>query len=111
MREIIRSSGTTNEGRVMPTLHIEHPISDLDTWLGAFGRFEEARRGAGVIAQRVAHPVDDDKYIVVQLDFETTEGADNFKTFLETRIWTNPDASPALAGTPTARVLVEADPA
>ncbi len=74
----------------MPTLHIEHPISDLDTWLGAFSRFEQARRGAGVIAQRVAHPVDDHNYIVVQLDFETTDDADNFKSFLETRIWSNP---------------------
>jgi hypothetical protein len=32
----------------MATLHIEHAINDLDTWLGAFGRFTEARRKAGV---------------------------------------------------------------
>ncbi len=44
MREIIRSSGTTNEGRVMPTLHIEHPISDLDTWLGAPCRHADGTR-------------------------------------------------------------------
>lgn len=23
----------------MPTLHIEHPITDFDTWNAAFGRF------------------------------------------------------------------------
>ena len=93
----------------MAILHIEHEINDLDTWLGAFGRFEEARRGAGVIAQRVTHPIDDDNYIVIQLDFGTAEEAENFKGFLENRIWTNPDASPALAGTPKARVLLEVD--
>ncbi len=49
----------------MATLHIEHPITDLQTWLGAFTRFEDARRKAGVRAQRVRQPVDDDKYIYV----------------------------------------------
>ena len=55
----------------MATLHIEHPITDLDTWLGTFTKFEEARRNAGVIAQRVQQPIEDDKYIYVWLDFET----------------------------------------
>ncbi len=89
----------------MATLHIEHAITDLDTWLGAFNRFEEARRNAGVRNQRVMQPTDDDKYIVVQLDFEDSEAANGFKAFLETRIWSNPEASPALEGTPKARVL------
>jgi hypothetical protein len=31
----------------METLHIEHPISDLETWFGAFNRFAEARSRAG----------------------------------------------------------------
>ena len=82
----------------MSTLHIEHEITDLETWLGAFRRFEEARRGAGVRAQRVSHPIDDQNYIVVQLDFETTEEAEAFKSFLENRIWSNPDARPLSAG-------------
>ena len=93
----------------MHILQIEHEISDLETWLGAFARFEEARRGAGVQGQRIAHPVGDDKYIVVQLDFGSAEEAQNFKGFLENRVWSNPDASPALAGTPKARVLLEVD--
>ena len=94
----------------MATLHIEHAISDLDTWLGAFSRFEDAREGAGVRAQRVSQPVDDDKYIVVQLDFESEEEADQFRGFLETRVWSNPDASPALVGEPRARVLRDVTP-
>jgi hypothetical protein len=90
----------------MATLHIEHPITDLETWLGAFGRFEEARRQAGVTAQRVWQPVDDEKYICVDLDFESVERATAFKTFLETKVWSSEEASPALSGTPRARVLV-----
>jgi hypothetical protein len=91
----------------MATLHIEHAISDLDTWLGAFGRFAEARTNAGVKAERVHQPVDDDRYIYVELDFDETEQAEGFKNFLEARVWSNPDASPALEGTPRARVLSE----
>jgi hypothetical protein len=89
----------------MATLHIEHEITDLTTWLGAFGRFAEVRGNAGVKAERVAQPVDDDHYIYVELDFDTAEQAEGFKNFLETKVWGNPDASPALGGTPRARVL------
>ena len=91
----------------MATLHIEHPITDLQTWLGAFKKFEGARRKAGVRSQRVRRPVDDDKYVYVALDFDSVEEAAAFKDFLETTIWASPESSPALDGTPRARVLIE----
>ena len=96
----------------MPTLHIEHAISDLATWLGAFNQFADARRDAGVTAQRIHQPVDDAKYIVVQLDFDTSEDAERFKDFLESVVWKSQELSPGLAGTPRARILreVEATP-
>jgi hypothetical protein len=94
----------------MATLHIEHPITDVQTWLGAFGRFEEARRQAGVKEQRVHQPVDDDNYIYVELDFDTPEQAEEFKIFLETNVWSSPDVAPGLDGTPRARVLREVQP-
>jgi hypothetical protein len=92
------------------TLHIEHPISDLGTWLTAFARFGDAREEAGVVGQRIYQPVDDDKYIVVALDFETTGRAAEFKEFLETVVWESRDLSPGLAGTPQARLLEEVTP-
>jgi len=91
------------------TLHIEHQITDLGTWLGAFNKFAEARKGAGVVAQRVHQPMDDDQYIYVQLDFAQPEQAEAFKGFLETVIWASSDASPGLAGQPTARILTAVD--
>lgn len=93
----------------MATLHIEHEITDLATWLGAFNTFADARAGAGVVAQRVHQPADDDSYIYVQLDFAQVEQAEAFKQFLETVIWKSPEASPALAGSPTARILTAVD--
>jgi hypothetical protein len=93
----------------MATLHIEHPITDLETWLGAFGRFGGARAKAGVKNERIHQPVDDDRYILVELDFDTTEQAEAFKGFLATNVWSNPEASPGLDGTPRARVLTEVE--
>ena len=31
----------------MATLHIEHPITDFETWTAAFERFADTRRRAG----------------------------------------------------------------
>jgi hypothetical protein len=93
----------------MATLHIEHAISDLPSWLRAFSRFEAARRRAGVRAERVLQPIDDDKYIYVDLDFDNIDQAAAFQEFLETNVWTSREASPGLAGTPRARVLTKVD--
>ena len=87
------------------TLHIEHAITDLETWLGAFGRFAAARAGAGVRNERVHQPIDDDKYIYVQLDFDDVPAAEAFLAFLERVVWTSSGASPALVGSPRGRVL------
>jgi hypothetical protein len=94
----------------MATLQIEHPITDLDTWLGAFNGFAEARRNAGVRAQRVRQPDGDPRYIVVDLEFDDLEAAQGFKDFLEGVVWRSTDLSPGLDGVPTARVLDDVDP-
>ena len=110
VRAIIATPPAQPKGTVVPTLHIEHPISDLGTWVGAFTRFADARRDAGVTAERVHQPVGDDNYIVVQLDFPTVEAAEHFKAFLESVVWQSQDLSPGLAGAPQARVLRDVDP-
>jgi hypothetical protein len=91
--------------RLMITLHIEHPITDYGTWRAAFDAFAQARRGAGVIGERIARPVDDPCYIVVALDFESTERAVAFRQFLETQVWSSPTASPGLNGQPKTSIL------
>jgi hypothetical protein len=92
------------------TLHIEHPISDRTTWLGAFGQFSEARREAGLAGQRIQQPIDDDKYIVVDLDFADANEALKFRNFLETVVWKSRDLSVGLAGVPHARTFTDIEP-
>ena len=89
----------------MATLHIQHPISDLDTWLGAFNGFAEARKGAGVRAERIRQPAGDPHYIVVDLDFATVDEAAAFLDFLQKVVWAIPENAPALAGTPETMIL------
>jgi hypothetical protein len=89
----------------MPTLHIDHAISDLAVWRGAFDALRDARRQAGVICESVRHPVGDPGRIVVDLDFESLADAEAFLEFLETRIWATPANAPALVGSPTAIIL------
>ncbi len=89
----------------MPTLHIDHAISDLTVWRGAFDPLGEVRRQAGVTQEVVRQPVDDPHRIIVDLDFDTLEHAEAFLDFLQTSIWAVPANAPALVGSPSAVIL------
>lgn len=89
----------------MFTLSIEHAISDFATWKQAFDRFADARQNAGVVSHRIRRPVGDPHYLVIELDFDAQENADNFRKFLDNVVWANRDASPALIGAPASRIL------
>jgi hypothetical protein len=89
----------------MFTLSIEHAVSDFATWKQAFDRFAEARQQAGVLSHRIRRPVGDPHYLVIELEFDAEENADNFRQFLHNVVWANRDASPALVGAPESRIL------
>lgn len=93
----------------MPTLHIEHPVTDFAIWKGAFDRFADLRQKSGVLQHRVQRPVDDPRYVVIDLDFATTSEAETFLQFLQTRVWSAPENSPALVGTPQTKILAPAE--
>jgi hypothetical protein len=88
----------------MTTLHIQHPVTDIATWTGAFNRMADVRRNAGVLATRVQSPVDDPHYVVIDLDFDTTAAAGTFLNFLKTQVWGTENA-PALAGKAESMIL------
>jgi hypothetical protein len=80
----------------MFTLSIEHAVTDFPTWKAAFDRFSQAR---------IRRKLDDPRYLVIELDFDTSEQAERFRRFLTDTVWASPDSSPALAGTPMTRIL------
>ena len=89
----------------MPTLHIEHAIVDFDLWKAAFDRFSELRKQSGVFRHRLQRPVDDPKYVVIDLDFDTTGQAEWFLAFLQEKVWSSRENAPALAGPPQTKIL------
>jgi len=93
----------------MTTLRIEHPITDYATWRQAFDSFAAVRDRAGVQRYRILRPVDDQRYVCIDLDFESVDAAQEFLGFLTTTVWPDPGRAPALAGTPRTRILMPAD--
>jgi hypothetical protein len=89
----------------MTTLRIEHAISDYKVWKTTFDSFAEARTKAGVNRVVIRQPVDDQKYLMLDLEFDSTGPAQAFAAFLEQHVWSSPTSSPGLAGQPQSRIL------
>lgn len=81
------------------TLKIEHPIVDFETWKQAFERDPVGRKKAGVRRYRVYRPLDDPRYVIIDLDFDGTAEAQTFLADLE-RVWSRAELSPGLARMP-----------
>ena len=101
---VYRRKHATPMGATMPTLLIEHSISDFETWYEAFMRFADRRKEGGVLRERIMQPVGDPHYVFVDLEFATVEAAQRFQEFLETQVWSSPANSPALEGSARARI-------
>lgn len=89
----------------MATLRIEHEIHDYESWQEAFDSFAGARTKAGVRSFAVRQPMDDPKYLMLDLEFATIGQAEAFATFLHEHVWSSPASSPALAGAAQTRIL------
>ncbi|MDQ3784755.1 MAG: hypothetical protein M3360_07760 [Actinomycetota bacterium] len=57
----------------MPTLHIEHGITNFSESKAAFDRFADLRAQAGFVVYTIRQPVDDSDYVMIDLDFDSTE--------------------------------------
>ena len=75
----------------MTTLRIEHAISDYKVWKTAFDSFAEARAKAGVSGVAIRQPVDDQNYLMLDLEFDSAGPAQAFAAFLEQHVWSSPD--------------------
>ena len=70
----------------MATIEIRHAVSDYATWKRAFDSDPLGRAKNGVVRHTVYRPADDPNYIVVTLDFETRERAQQFVPALR-KLW------------------------
>ena len=60
----------------MYILRIEHPVMDFDVWKKAFDSDPAGRAKSGVRQYRVLRPVDDPKYVMIDLEFDTEAQAE-----------------------------------
>lgn len=86
----------------MVTVQIEHPIRDYASWRAAFDRDPAGRQSAGVLRYRVYRPIDDPKYVLVDLDFGAPEAAERFVTTMRS-IWRQVEGT--LIEGPRARIV------
>ncbi len=57
-------------------LRIEHPVMDYSGWKKAFDSDPAGREKSGVRKYRILRPVDDPKYVMIDLEFDTKEHAE-----------------------------------
>jgi hypothetical protein len=85
-------------------LQIEHAISDFEVWKDAFDSDPLRREQSGVRSYRVYRPLDDARYVKIDLEFDTPGEAEAFHAKLQ-GLWGSGRAAPALVGNPQARLV------
>jgi hypothetical protein len=69
--------------KVTTILRIEHAVSDFDGWKKkAFDSDPLGREKSGVRRYQVLRPVDDPKYVMIDLEFDNSSKAEAFSTAL-----------------------------
>jgi quinol monooxygenase YgiN len=86
----------------MVTVQIEHPIRDYAEWKATFDRDPARREASGVRRYRVNRPIDDPRYVLVDLDFDSREAADAFVATMRS-LW--PKVEGTLIGGPKVRIV------
>ncbi len=66
----------------MAIVQVEHGVRDFDTWKRAFDSDPIDREGSGVRGYRVMRPTDDPNYVAVDLEFDTVDEAEAFRSSL-----------------------------
>jgi hypothetical protein len=60
----------------MYILRIEHPIFHFEDWKKAFDSDPVNRKKSGVRRYQILRPIDDEKYVMIDLEFDTASQAE-----------------------------------
>jgi hypothetical protein len=70
----------------MTILQIEHNISDFDVWKKAFDSDPINRKKSGVVRYSILQPVNNPKYIMIDLEFDNLKNAEDSLVELQ-KLW------------------------
>ena len=87
----------------MYLVRIEHPIPDFVAWKKAFDSDPVGREKSGVRRYRVLRPIDDPKYVMVDLEFDSSSEAETFHGAMRD-LWRGAEAK-GLIARPQARIV------
>lgn len=90
----------------MTIVQIEHPVRDFEQWKSAFDEDPLGRKHGGVQRYRVLRPVDDPRYVIVDLEFAALDTARSFLERLRT-LWS--DVQGTLIEAPRVRIVTEVE--
>jgi hypothetical protein len=76
----------TREEMGMYILHIEHPVADYDGWKQAFDSDPVGRVKSGVRRYHISRPVDDGRYVMIDLEFDTAGQAEGLLAAMR-QVW------------------------
>jgi ribosomal protein L35AE/L33A len=91
----------------MPILQIEHKVRDFDRWKEAFDNDPVGRQQGGVRRYRIARLADDPNHVLIELEFDSQEEAENFRSGLHD-LWGRVGDQLGLEG-PRARIIETVD--
>lgn len=87
----------------MPTLRIEHSVPDYDGWKRAFDGDPADRKGRGVRRYQISRSVEDPNYVMIDLEFDSTEEADGLLAKMR-RVWSSGEGQKVMRN-PQARIV------
>lgn len=93
----------------MITLQIEHQVRDFAMWKKAFDSDPLDRSASGVRSFRISRPLDQEDYVMLQMDFDTQEAAVDFLGRLQNDTWKTGVTAPTLVGEPSTRIIETVD--
>jgi len=64
-------------------LRIEHQVPDFDGWKEAFDSDPMGRKQSGVRRYQVLRPIDDPNYVMIDLEFDSSNEAQAFRVALQ----------------------------
>ena len=67
----------------MHILRIEHQVPDFDGWKEAFDSDPMGRKQSGVRRYQVLRPIDDPNYVMIDLEFDSSNEAEAFRVALQ----------------------------
>lgn len=85
----------------MPILRIEHPVPDFDGWKRAFDSDPVGRKRSGVRRYQIFRSLDDPNYVMVDLEFDTTNEAEALLAAMRV-VWSRVEGS--VMSNPQARI-------